>query len=74
MQVNAMPGMAGEGAMPGVPQPGREGYNPYNNPYQPAAPAAAPPVAGKGALQIVLKEQLLRVVAELELVKLLPKS
>jgi hypothetical protein len=70
MPVNAMPGMGGEGAVPAYPQPLRpEGYNPY----QTAVPAAAPP-AGKGALQIVLKEQLLRVVTELELVKLLPKS
>jgi hypothetical protein len=35
-------------------------------------PAAAP--AGKGGLQTVLKEQLLRITLEVEVVKLLPKS
>ena len=33
-----------------------------------------PPVAGKGGLQTVLKEQLLRITMEVEIVKLLPKS
>jgi hypothetical protein len=32
------------------------------------------PVAGKGGLQMVLKEQLLRITMEVEIVKLLPKS
>jgi hypothetical protein len=34
----------------------------------------APPAADKGGLQTVLKEQLLRVTLEVEIVKLLPKS
>jgi hypothetical protein len=38
------------------------------------APAAAAPAADKGGLQTVLKEQLLRVTLEVEIVKLLPKS
>jgi hypothetical protein len=37
-------------------------------------PAPAPPAADKGGLQTVLKEQLLRVTLEVEIVKLLPKS
>ena len=37
-------------------------------------PAPGQPVPGKGGLQTVLKEQLLRVTAEIELVKLLPKN
>lgn len=36
--------------------------------------APAQPAAGKGGLQTILKEQLLRVTMEVELVKLLPKS
>jgi hypothetical protein len=35
---------------------------------------AAQPAAGRGGLPVVLKEQLLRVTLEVELVKLLPKS
>ena len=76
MPLNAGPGMGVEGGVPGVPMPpaiAGEGYNPYR-PAAGAAPIGVPPVAGKGGLQIVLKEQLLRVVIELELVKLLPKS
>jgi len=67
MPVN--PGMVGEG-YPGAPPmrgPG-EGFP------QPMQPAPAQPGAGKGGPQVVLKEQLLRVTAEVELVKLLPKN
>lgn len=41
---------------------------------QPAAPASAAPMPGKGGLQTVLKEQLLRATVKIELVKLLPKN
>ena len=41
---------------------------------QPQTQLAAQPAAGKGRLQTVLKEQLLRVTLEVEIVKLLPKS
>ncbi len=40
----------------------------------PPAAGAGQPQAGKGGLQTVLKEQLLRVTLEVEIVKLLPKS
>jgi hypothetical protein len=59
----------------------------YPGAYLPGAPIAPPalgmptpgvapvtPATSKGGLQTVLKEQLLRVTLELELVKLLPKS
>lgn len=64
------PGYAGE-APPGMPPMVRmgEGYPP---PPQP--PAGQAPTGGKGGLQPILKEQLLRVTAEIELVKLLPKN
>jgi hypothetical protein len=42
-------------------------------PMQPQPPANAP-TSGKGGLQTALKEQLLRVTIEVDLVKLLPKS
>jgi hypothetical protein len=43
--------------------------------YQPPQSAlAAPVITGKGGLQTVLKEQLLRVTLQVELVKLLPKN
>ena len=63
-------GMMGEGGGPPLRMPGE------NAGYPPAAPpvAAPPTVPGKGGLQTILKEQLLRVVVEVELVKLLPKS
>ncbi len=41
---------------------------------QPGMSGAAQPTAGKGGLQTILKEQLLRVTMEVDLVKLLPKS
>ncbi len=71
----AVPNGYGEmppGAMPGgapVRYAG-EGYAPQVA----AQMAAAPAMAGKGGLQTVLKEQLLRVTAEVGLVKLLPKN
>ena len=56
------PGMGAPGRIPGefFPQPG-------------AAPAPQP-VAGRGGLPVVLKEQLLRITMEVELVKLLPRK
>lgn len=78
------PGINGEAPPPGYPQPGypqpgmpvmREGGYPGAYPGYPQPGATPPPVATtKGGLQVVLKEQLLRVVIELELVKLQPKS
>ncbi len=69
----AAAGMPGGVVMPGEGYPirrlGGEGY-----PGQPVPPVAAQPAAGKGGLQTVLKEQLLRVTMEVGLVKLLPKS
>jgi hypothetical protein len=70
------PGMLGEnpaGAPPMMGQmpPGYGGYGGYPPPTQPQAGQTVP---GKGGLQTVLKEQLLRVTAEVELVKLLPKN
>lgn len=70
-------GMAGDLGMPPIRMPGAEGVPPVGyNPYNPAGtpPASTPPVTGKGGLQTVLKEQLLRVIIEVRLVKLLPKS
>lgn len=63
----AMPPMRiqGEGGLPGYPA----GYFPGG-----AQSVAAVPAPGKGGLQALLKEQLLRVVIEVDLVKLLPKS
>ena len=57
---------AAPGGMPGMRMPGE--FAP-----PPMAPAAQP-VAGRGGLQTILKEQLLRVTLEVEFVKLLPKS
>ncbi len=61
-----MPGMM-PGGVPPMRIPGEFGFQP---------PPQTPPqsVAGKGGLQTMLKEQLLRVVMEVKLVKLLPKS
>jgi len=69
-----MAGMPGMPTMPGMPpggMPVRMGEF-----GMPAPTAAQPvqPVTGKGGLQTVLKEQLLRVSLEVGLVKLLPKS
>ena len=61
---------AGAPGMPGLPPPGRYGEF---MPTPAAAPAPTPqPVAGRGGLPVVLKEQLLRITLEVE--KLLPKS
>ncbi|MDR3456212.1 MAG: Amuc_1100 family pilus-like protein [Verrucomicrobiae bacterium] len=63
------PGYVGEMPPGGMPMTrAGEGFAP------PMQPPAGQPTAGKGALQTVLKEQLLRVTAEVELVKLLPKN
>lgn len=57
---------AAPGSMPMMRMPGE---------FAPPPMAPAPqPVAGKGGLQTILKEQLLRVTLEVEFVKLLPKS
>lgn len=55
----------GEGGPPGA----YPGYFPGGLP-----PGGVPPPGGRGGLQTLLKEQLLRVVIEVDLVKLLPKS
>lgn len=77
--VNVLPaGSAGTLPM-GMPEGG--GYPPGRIPgegmppgYLGYSPGAAPPVTGRGGLQTIVKEQLLRVVVEVNLVKLLPKS
>jgi len=66
----AGPGGSYVGEAPPMARMPGEGYAP---PMQP--PAGQPATgAGRGGLQPVLKEQLLRVTAEIELVKLLPKN
>ena len=68
MAIPGGPGMVGEaGGMPPARMMGEGGY-------PPAQVAPAPVVTGKGGLQTVLKEQLLRITMEIELVKLLPKN
>ena len=59
----------------GQPNPYEQPGNPYGrpNPYG-APPQPAPGAPGKGGLQTVLKEQLLRITLEVDIVKLLPKS
>ena len=60
----------------GMPQMGR-GPGEFPQPGQmPGAmpPGAMPPVTGKGGLQTVLKEQLLHVTLEVQIVKLLPPN
>jgi len=67
------PGYYGGEGLPGMP-PRRtmEGYySPYAGMPNPAAQASG---TAKGGLQTILKEQLLRVTIEVELVKLFPKS
>ena len=80
--------MSPEGAngMPGMPPPGAgpEGYRsryggypgrfPGGYPAPGQQPPNTPPVTSKGGLQTVLKEQLLRITIEVDLVKMLPKS
>lgn len=68
-----MPGGYPGGYPPGMGMPGRylggEGYMP-----PPTAVPVAQPTPGRGGLPTVLKEQLLRVTMEIEVVKLLPKT
>ena len=62
-------------AMPGYPgayPPGRFGPG-YPGGIPPGQPMPNMPAPGKGGLQTVLKEQLLRITLEVEVVKLLPK-
>ena len=63
------------GGMPGGLPPGgaMAGRYPGMAGFMPPPATPAQPVAGKGGLQTVLKEQLLRVSLEVEIVKLLPK-
>ena len=70
--VNVQPAGA-TGAIAGGPGEPPPGALPMRMPGEHMAPSTQP-VAGKGGLQTILKEQLLRVVIEVELVKLLPKS
>lgn len=66
------PGMPYPGMPPGM-MPGRAEFEaPIQPGYAPAGQPAA--TAGKGGLQTVLKEQLLRVTMEVDFIKLLPKS
>jgi len=66
--------------VPGQNPPSRYGMDRYGRPppgYPAGMPGQPPPGApapAKGGLQTVLKEQLLRVTMEVEIVKLLPKS
>jgi hypothetical protein len=85
--INIQPAnMAGAGGLPGMPpgtpypgmapgmMPGRMSGE-FEMQAQPVAPAFQPATtAGKGGLQTVLKEQLLRVTMEVDFIKLLPKS
>jgi hypothetical protein len=58
--------------MPGMP--GRfGGIDGYAQPVPAAAPVTQP-ISGKGGLPTVIKEQLLRITMEVEIVKLLPKA
>ena len=80
MENGAVPGMppgAFGGGYPGVYGGGRAaayarryGYYPTPQPVQPPPPV----VTGRGGLQTVLKEQLLHITIEVDLVKLLPKT
>jgi hypothetical protein len=81
---SGMPPDMGNGAPPPNYEPGRLG-NPMDprNPNVPPGyapgypgqqPVAMPAPVGRGGLQTVLKEQLLRITLEVEIVKLLPKS
>ena len=74
MIMNGQPGMSPE------PFAGNRGFpggfpGGYPGGFQPGVPPpVAQPVMNKGGLQTVLKEQLLKVTLEVEIVKLLPKS
>jgi len=67
--VNVLPAVASSPAGAANPAPATD-----SNSGQPVAAVPSPAAGSKGGLQTVLKEQLLRVTMELELVKLLPKS
>jgi hypothetical protein len=69
-------GEAAEGEAPGMPERSPFGPGMARPPWMQGReqPAPAAPAAGKGGLQTVLKEQLLRITLEVEVVKLLPKS
>lgn len=72
----ATPGGGMPGGMPGGPEAGMgmpPGMGPGGYPGMPAQPTATA-AAGRGGLQTVLKEQLLRVTLQVELVKLQHKS
>lgn len=76
--LGAAPGMMPGGETPGYPPArfaGEGAATPYGYPpaMQQPQPGALPP-GGKGGLQTVLKEQLLRVTMEVGLVKLLPTT
>lgn len=62
------------GGAPPIQFPGRFLPGRYPSPTEVQTPSAQAPVGGKGGLQTVLKEQLLRIVMEVEIVKLAPKS
>ena len=66
----------GDAAAMGMPgtMPGRYPGGEYTPPPAMAPPVAGQPAPGRGGLQTVLKEQLLRVTVKVEIVKLLPKS
>jgi hypothetical protein len=70
----AMPGGNPMAAYMGRVNPELEQPNAALRAYQGYPQPATQPAQGKGGLQTVLKEQLLRVTMEVELVKLLPKS
>jgi hypothetical protein len=72
VQPAGMSGAIAPGPDAGMGMPGRLPGEMGMTPVAP--PPAAQSVPGKGGFQTVLKEQLLRVTVEFELVKLLPKS
>lgn len=77
--LNVQPaGNEASGAGPGGYPTGPYGSGPYNQgqyPGQmPQPPGQGMPAPGKGGLQTVLKEQMLRITIEVEIVKLLPKN
>ncbi|HEY4417580.1 MAG TPA: Amuc_1100 family pilus-like protein [Verrucomicrobiae bacterium] len=61
------------GMRPSLPPGSPGGYYPPNRGYLPPG-TTFPAAMNKGGLQTILKEQLLRITVEVEIVKLLPKS